>query len=163
MTSALRAVSSAVQTMSGEVGMTHRFIVSIDSGRYDLGSWSRVSGLTVSWSVASYRPGDNNDTWICPGPKRYPNIKLSRAACADSQVVQTWLRETTRNHTPLTGSIKMLDWMAMTIVEWKLKHFFPVGWSIADFDATGARPAVETLEIAHTGFLDDDMNFGGAR
>ncbi len=163
MTSAIRLAARASGELFNEVGMTHRFVVAIDSGAYDLGSWSKVTGLTVTWAVCSYRPGDTNDQWICPGPTRYPNIRLSRAACADSRIVQRWLQETSRRHVPLTGSVRMLDWTAMPIVEWRLKHFFPVGWAIADFDSTGARPAVETLDLAHTGFLDDEMSYGGAR
>lgn len=162
MTSAIiRAANVASQGLFNEVGMSHRFVVAIDRGEYDLGSWSKVSGLNVTWSVCTYRPGDTNDVWISPGQTRYPNIRLTRAACTDSQIVQRWLCETSRHHKPLSGSVKMLDWMMLTVVEWKLKHFFPVGWSIADFDATGARPAVETLDLAHTGFLDDEQSYGG--
>jgi phage tail-like protein len=162
MTSAIRRIANKASEIEfNEVGMSHRFVVAIDSGRYDLGSWSKVSGLNVTWSVCTHRPGDGNEVWICPGATRYPNIRLSRAACSDSQIVQQWLCDTSRAHQPLSGSVKMLDWSLETVVEWKLKQFFPVGWAISDFESTGARPAVETLDLAHTGFLDDEIAFRG--
>jgi phage tail-like protein len=147
----------AAEFLFGEVGMTHRFLVQIDEGRYDLGDWSRAAGLSVTWGRVEYRAGESNQLWIAPGNTSYTNIKLSRAACSDSQTVQRWLVATSKQNVPLSGAIRMVDFLGITVVEWKLKQFFPIGWSIVDFDASGAKAAVETLELAHTGFLDDEQ------
>jgi phage tail-like protein len=152
-------VGKAAEFLFGEVGMTHRFQVSIDHANYDLGDWAKVSGLSVTWTRAEYRAGNSNQVWLAPGNASYKNVELSRAACSDSQTVQNWLNATTLNNQALSGTITMLDFIGSTVVEWKLKQFFPIGWSIVEFDASGARAAVETLTLAHTGFLDDEITY----
>jgi phage tail-like protein len=157
---ALNPVGKAAEFLFGQVGMTHRFVVQIDQMTYDLGDWSRVSGLGVTWTPVAFRTGDSNQTWIAAGNATYQNISLSRAACSDSETVQNWLKSTSRSNAALSGAIKMTDFLGMTVVEWKLKEFFPIGWKIVEFDASGSKAAVETLDLAHTGFLDDEMKYG---
>ena len=139
-----------------QVSMTHHFVVLIDNPTYDLGTWYRVSGLQVKWQRCDYRVGDRgNQLWVLPGNTEYPTIKLSRAACADSQVVQAWLASTSLNPVPHSGVIMLMDY-GIPVVHWRLNEFFPIAWQIVDFDANAAKPAVETLELAHTGFLYDE-------
>ncbi|HEX3650707.1 MAG TPA: phage tail protein [Pseudonocardiaceae bacterium] len=146
------------ELFSGVVGMNHRFAVKIDPSQFDLGSWASASGLSVRWNVAEYKSGDKpNYSWILPGTTKYENIKLRRAACSDSATVQQWLASTSKDPAPLSGSVQLLDWLGFAVVEWRLKEFFPIGWSITEFDASAAKPALETLELAHTGFLFDDQ------
>jgi phage tail-like protein len=140
------------------VGMTHHFSVIIDNPAFDLGTWSRASGLQVSWNVCEYRVGDHgNKCWVAPGTTKYQNIKLSRAACLDSQIVQLWLAVTSNNPTPLSGTIMLVVMGGIPLVQWRLNEFFPIGWSISDFDADQGRAAIETLELAHGGFLFDEF------
>lgn len=148
--------TKAAEFLFDQVAMTHRFVVRIDLSKYDLGTWSRVSGLTVSWNKHSYRPGSSNDEQVFPGNISYTTIKLERAACSSSAVVQDWLRETSRCHVPLSGAIHMVDFAGLPVITWDLKQFFPISWSIGEFNSTGAKPAVEVLELAHTGFLHDE-------
>lgn len=140
-----------------QVSMTHRFVVRIDKTKYDLGTWTKVTGLQVSWSKHVYRYGESNDELLFPGNASYPSIKLSRAACSDSATVQSWLRDTSGRHQPLSGGLYMLDYLGAPVITWELKQFFPIAWSISDFDSTSAKPMIETLELAHTGFLDDEV------
>lgn len=142
---------------TSQVGMTHRFQVRIDNTTYELGSWSKVSGLNVQWARITYRAGENNDTVVIPGNVSYSTIKLSRAACSDSDTVQKWLVSTSRQHQPLSGAIVMIGHDNKTaVITWELKRFFPIGWSISDFDSSSSRAAIENLELAHTGFLHDE-------
>jgi phage tail-like protein len=144
------------EALTGQVGMTHRFVVAIDEGPYDLGSWTKVTGLTVKWDKHTYRPGSANAETILPGNVSYSDITLSRAACADSKKVQSWLVATTRTSNRHSGAIHMVDHNGTFTVTWQLKEFFPIGWQITEFDAGAARPALETLTLAHNGFLDDE-------
>lgn len=146
-------LNKGAEFLFGEVGMSHRFTFTVDKGNYELGTWSKVTGLSVNWEMCTYRHGGKDDIWISPGQPKYPNIRLSRAACSDSETVQQWLSEALRERIPQSGSVMMLDWMGTTIVEWKMDHFFPCGWAIDDFNANGPKPLMETLDIAHTGFL----------
>lgn len=146
-------LNKGAEFLFGEVGMSHRFTFSVDKSKYDLGTWSKVGGLTVNWEMCQYRSGDSTALWLGPGVPKYSAIKLSRAACSDSETVQDWLKDTLHQGKPLSGAVKMLDWLGTTIVEWTLDTFFPCAWTITEFDASGAKPAVETLDIAHTGFI----------
>ena len=49
----------------------------------------------------------------------------------------------------------LMDYGGVPVVQWRLNEFFPIAWSVVDFDADQAKPAIETLELAHTGFLYD--------
>jgi phage tail-like protein len=151
-------LTSTLATAFLPVGMAHRFVVSIDYPEYDLGTWSRVSGLQVSWNVCEYRVGDQgNQSWVIPGTTKYSNIKLSRAACADSQTVQMWLAQTSANPAPLSGAITLvMPTSLIPIAQWRLNEFFPIAWSISDFDADQGKTAIETLELTHGGFLFDE-------
>ncbi|MFE8977716.1 phage tail protein [Streptomyces cyaneofuscatus] len=142
----------------GSVSMAHRFSVAIDRSHYELGDWASASGLHVSWHIAEYRAGDSwNHPLIFPGVPQYQRIKLSRAACQDSQVVQEWLTETAMRNEPLTGAVSLVNWQGVRTVTWELKEFFPTAWGINEFSAAQGSVAMETLEIVHTGFLDDDF------
>jgi phage tail-like protein len=149
-------------------GLSHRFVVAIDNQAYNFGSWAKVTGLSVKWDVCEYRTGDaGNAVWVAPGLTRYERIKLSRAVCLDSIVVQQWLEQTSKYVKPLSGSIQLLAappaglnlpfGLSIPIVTWSLKEFFPVGWSVTDLQTAGsASVLIETLELAHNGFLGDE-------
>ncbi|WBQ06496.1 phage tail protein [Kribbella sp. CA-293567] len=154
MAPSLRSVGKGLELLTGQVGMSHRYVIDIDRSGYQLGSWSKAGGLAVSWQRHTYRPGGATHLTIVPGDVSYPNISLSRAAGADSGRVQEWLVTVTRDRTPLSGAIYLVDFLGMPVVTWKLREFFPIGWRLTEFDSGGSRPAIEVLELAHTGFLD---------
>jgi phage tail-like protein len=152
---------SAVQQLIGPpaVGMSHHFAVLIDDVKYHLGDWARVSGLSVSWQQLRHRAGDSRNRTVClPGATSYEPIMLSRAASVYSRVVQYWLAQTSKNPKPQSGEIQLVDFAGLAIVQWRLEEFFPLAWSVDAFDAAGAKPVIETLTLAHTGFLDDDIS-----
>lgn len=142
-------------------GNSGRFLMVIDKFDYDLGAWSKVNGLGVTFDTCEYRVGDETGVWSMPGLAKYSKISLSRATCFESRTVQEWLTETSKKPEPLSGSIKLLDWTGIPIVEWTLKAFYPVGWKIGDLDPKAQNVVVETLDIAHTGFLEDDQTLFG--
>ena len=148
-----------VNNLTDSVAMSHHYSVLIDNALYHFGDWSKVSGLSVHWQVCTLRAGDQgNAGWQFPGTTSYEPITLSRAACADSRTVQFWLTQTSRNPRPQSGTIQLVDFLGTPLVQWRLAEFFPVGWSIESFDAAAGRPAVETLKLAHNGFLGDEIS-----
>lgn len=144
-----------MEMLTGSVSMNHHFVVRIDRSSYDLGSWQSASGLSVKWTRCEYRTGDQgNQVWIWPGATQsYSNIKLSRAACSDSETVQQWLAATSAKPEPYSGAVQLMDWLGFKVVEWVFTCLFPVGWDISGFNAADGKPAIESLELAHTGFL----------
>ncbi len=139
------------------VGMAMRFAVTIDEGKYDLKSWSKAAGLEVGWDLVEYRAGDNrNDRWYYPGLTKYPTIKLERAATIDgTEAVKEWLNSNSFAHKPQSGSVVLHDAHVDPVSKWDLRHVIPVKWSVSGFEATSSKVALETLELAHLGFLDE--------
>jgi phage tail-like protein len=144
---------------SPAVSMSHHYTVLIDNVAYDLGGWSRAGGLQVTWHQLEHREGDQgNYVHYLPGATTYEPITLSRAASAYSRMVQLWLVQTSRFPSPQSGTIQLVDCTGVALVQWRLTEFFPISWSIDTFDAAAAKPAIETLKLAHTGFLEDDLS-----
>jgi phage tail-like protein len=144
---------------TSKIALANRFHVVMDEGDHDLGSWSKVDGLDVTWDVAEYRAGDiGNHRWFYPGNTKYSSIRLTRAACPDSMKVKQWLSQTSFNHKPHGGKLELCDASGAPVAHWELKQVLPVKWSIVSFDATASQVAVETLELHHLGFLDDEVS-----
>lgn len=138
--------------------MSHRFLVNIDHKDYSLGNWQKVSGLSVKWEACPFRAGDQgNALWIYPGLTKYENIKLTRPVSADSNKTQDWLTATSTKMTPMSGSIQLCGSDATVLVTWTIPQFFPVSWAISEFTADTGKVITETLELAHTGFLPDQV------
>lgn len=142
-----------------KLGMANRFTIVIDKSTYDLGSWAQAEGLDVKWDIAEYRAGDNgNDRWFFPGNTQFSIVRLTRAATAqDSPTVKKWLSETQFGWQPISGKITLFDSHAEPVLDWTLRNVMPVRWAITNFDAGASKVATETLELAHTGFLDDSQ------
>jgi phage tail-like protein len=139
-----------------KLGLANRFTVTIDFATYNLGSWAQADGLDVKWDVAEYRAGDNgNSRWYFPGNTQYSTIRLTRAACEDSQKVKKWLSDTSFTWKPYSGKIVLHDSAGAPVMDWELQQVMPVKWSISGFDAGASKVATETLELAHLGFLED--------
>ncbi|MEY9930886.1 phage tail-like protein [Catenulispora sp. GP43] len=157
--SALSGAEGAQTTLESFVGMGHRYAVLIDNIAYHIGDWAKVTGLQVSWKRIDYRVGDQgNKICVLPGATEYPVIALSRAASPYSRVVQHWLTQTSKSPKPQSGTIQLVDFAGLPLVQWRLNEFFPIKWSIGDLDAAAGKPAIETLELAHTGFLEDAIS-----
>ncbi|MEV7418824.1 phage tail protein [Streptomyces sp. NPDC089919] len=140
------------------LALANRFSVVVDNGEYDLGSWAQVQGLDVQWKMADYRAGDSgNDRWFFPGFTEYTPLKLTRAACSDSEKVKDWLNCNSFSSKGNTGEIILMDPHNKKVISWTMRRIVPVKWSITSFEAGQSKVALETLELQHLGFLDDDI------
>ncbi|WP_158893768.1 phage tail protein [Amycolatopsis anabasis] len=143
---------------STKVAMANRFKVTMTGkSEYDLGSWAKVEGLDVTWEVAEYRAGDaGNDRWYFPGNTKYTNVKLSRAVSDETQKVKQWLDKTSFETELFVATVALftIDYTS-PLSDWELRDVMPVKWSITGMDAGASQVALETLELAHRGFLND--------
>lgn len=140
------------------IGMANRFKVKVTGGP-DLGSWQKAEGLDVSWEVAEYRMGDaGNMRWFAPANTKYNPVTLTRAAEAgDSGKVRDWLNNNSFAHKAGKEiQIVLEDSNKKPVMEWHLKNVMPRKWSINSMDAGSSQVAIETLQLEHEGFLDDD-------
>jgi phage tail-like protein len=146
------------------VGLSHKFVVRVGQD-LDLGHWTKAEGLEVSFEVAEYRSGDLwNRRMIAPALPKYGNIKLSRVATqGGAETVRKWLKiasngmATGTTPQPLSYIVVQLrDGHNQPVHTWGLRDPVPVKWRIGAFDAKTSGVAVEELEFAYDGFLDDD-------
>jgi phage tail-like protein len=134
------------------------FDVAIDG--HELGFWSKADGLSVKFELAEYRAGDgNNHRWIDAAFTTYSNVKLGRPTTLKyTKQIMDWLRITQFKSKKVTASIKGYPFWHnkrdnSLAVEWRLQGVLPVAWSGPVFDRQGGAVAMETLELAHEGFL----------
>ncbi|MDT4917764.1 MAG: hypothetical protein QOI15_2878 [Pseudonocardiales bacterium] len=143
-----------------KIGLANRFHVTVDQGNWNLGSWQKCEGLDVTWDMPDYRAGDDgNMRWFFPGNTKYKPIKLIRAAAAgDSDTVRKWLNTNAWTQADSRGGIHIVlyDSNGDQITFWDLKAALPKAWSINAMDAGASQVAIETLEIDHQGWLDDE-------
>jgi phage tail-like protein len=147
-------------------GLQMRFKLVLEAGLKglgDLGSWTKIEGLDVTWDVCEYRAGDaGNFRWYVPGITKYSDLKLTRAVTLDdTPKVKKFLDNTSfkyKDYRGSTGSLAILGPDHQEVMKWKLEQVMIKKWSITGFNASTSGIATETLDVVHLGFLEDDVS-----
>ena len=138
---------------NASLGLETRFKVVVDG--IDLGGWHSCKGLAVNFHLEPIEEGGEYGFkhWL-PGCLDYPTIKLERAMTAsDAPRVQQWLASKIDNFDGGTAQITLLDSRGASVHTWSLRNVHPMSWTGPNLEASSARVATETLELAHEGFL----------
>ncbi len=123
-------------------------------GAVDLGSFTTCDGLACEVQYEEHWEGGlNAHPWILPSRLRYSNIVLTRPLTASTVSLGLWLRSQVVQAAPTIGQISALAPDRSLIARWSLDRVLPVRWQGPSFTAEASRPAMETLELAHHGFL----------
>ena len=133
-------------------GITHFFSVSIDS--VDLGQWTKMDGIGMY--IEKTDRGDSAMSVFqhhLPGAMKYNDITFTRPVSPDSAAVTAWLSAYHLLPVPTAGQIVCLDQTGSIVMMWEMMGVTPVKWSGPSMDANTASPAMESLTIAHMGFL----------
>jgi phage tail-like protein len=154
------------------LALTARFHVKISG--FDLGGWARCQGLQVKFNPEPIKEGGNYQYEpILQGHIQYPNVTLTRAMTKDqTEQVQSWLKKQAKDWIDSlssgssalrrmvgmdgsggTATITLYDAKAQQVCSWTLRNVYPASWKGPDLDASTLGVAVETLELAHEGFL----------
>ncbi len=135
-------------------GLAARFQVTIDG--QDLGSWSTCKGLEVDFQHETYTElGNNQFIHYLPRAAKYTHITLERACTAEeSTALQRWLSKVAMQPSRGTASITLHDAHQGDVITWTLTDVFPAKWTGPQLDAGANKMAMETLVLAHAGFLD---------
>ncbi|MPZ84786.1 MAG: hypothetical protein GEV28_32145 [Actinophytocola sp.] len=144
-----------------KIGLGNRFKVKVTPGGWDLGSWAKADGLDVSWEVPEYRSGESwNQRFFAPANTKYTAVKLTRAAAAgDTETVKKWLEKNSTTHDlGAEVQIALCDSVGDKVMAWDLKNVVVKKWSVTSMDAGSSTVAVETLELEHEGFLNDEWS-----
>src|SRR6266508_2266367 len=133
-----------------EFALALRFHVVIDN-HGSLGSWSKCDGLTVEYE--DQEGGQNDYVHRLPGRCKYQNVKLTRPLDKNAADVASWVAGQRQKVDRSNAEIAVLDPAGEVVAKWNLDAVFPVKWTGPSLDATGNQIAIETLELAHNGFL----------
>lgn len=135
------------------VGLTNLFHAKIDM--VDVGWWSELSGLKAKYEIEEYKEGGNNFfTHKFPGRLEYDNIELKRPFDRDqSAKLWGWFASLMgQSAVRSTATVIAYDYELGVVATWSFIDVVPVKWKGPDFNAEGAKVAMEQLEFAHHGF-----------
>ncbi len=168
---------------SGELhGLTPAFKVTVGAdgsatntqyaGISDLGFWSSCKGLKVSWDVQTIKTGNYSQRTanLVLGVK-YDNLVLKRGMSKAAWIgkdtqsgMRQWLKKMSAAPTQYDGpdytnlpnvTITLYDVWFQAVAVWVFRECYPVAWEGPDLDASTKNVALETLTLAHTGWLTD--------
>ena len=129
------------------------FSVKLDG--LDLGMWTEVAlgGMTLAIEERK-EGGASSVVHQLRGQLQYEPIKLSRVVTDATSSIGSWFRgqagETRRMH----GEIVVYASSGEPMQRWSFIEAVPVRWTIPAMRSGDLAAVVETLEIAHQGFVD---------
>jgi phage tail-like protein len=119
-----------------------------------LGLWTKCEGLGIEYDVLEYKEGGQNGfIHRLPGRAKYANLKLTRPIDKQSTRVAEWIASLQGEATRETAEISVLDPAGEVVATWNLAGIFPTKWTGPALDVAGNQVAIETLELAHNGFM----------
>ena len=127
-----------------------RFEINLDD--LHVAGFSEVSGLSVELEPQEYAEGGiNTHMHKFPGRAKQSNITLKRGI-VDRKMWDWFYAFTLGKGKSRTMSILLRDPSGdQVVMEWQVKHAFPMKWSGPELNATQNSVAIESLELAHEG------------
>lgn len=119
-----------------------------------IASFSEVSGLQAETEIEEYHEGGrNNYVHKLPKVTKFPNLVLKRGI-TDSTELWQWHKDVINGKIERRNfSLILFDLTGVNQRRWDFTGAYPVKWVGADFKADSNTVAVETLELAHNGYL----------
>ena len=134
-------------------GTSPRFSIEVDGTI--LASFSDCSGLSATISTEKLEEGgSNHTTYKFPGRADYSNITLKHGVTHSADLFNWFLKVLRREpgiRKPV--SIKLLNSQLEELQSWHFVDAFPVKWDGPSLQAGANSIAVESIELAHNGFL----------
>ncbi len=129
------------------------FVVTIDN--MSLGAFNSCDGLGCEVVMEQREEGGNNGyVWQLPTRIKFSTIKLGRPVTADTAKVAAWFASVATGVKGKTGQIKAMTADGTVIAQWGLLGVLPVRWTGPSLNAESPKVAMETIEIAHHGFVE---------
>ena len=133
--------------------LNYNFLIEVDN--LIVGGFSEVSGLQVEVQTEDYREGGVNEyIHKLAGPARYNSNLILKRGITDSATLWEWQMDV------VYGIVERKD---VTVIlqdaaqnekwRWIFYEAYPVKWSGPDMRAASPEVALETLELAHKGFM----------
>lgn len=120
----------------------------------DLGMWTEAALGTMTLSVTPQKEGGTTSVvHQLRGHIEYETIKLSRVVDGTSSI-GSWFRKQAAEARRMHGEIVVYGPGNQWVQRWNFIEAMPVRWSIPTMRSGDNGLIVETLEIAHQGFVD---------
>ncbi|MFE6692121.1 phage tail protein [Streptomyces sp. NPDC057743] len=133
----------------------HSDLFRLDVGMYELGSFTSCNGLSCSMVTETRSEGGlNTRVHQLPSHLEYGNVTLSRPLTQLTPALWLWIRAQALRRVPMMAQLAALGPDRRPLVCWTLTGVVPVRWSGPSFDTASSGAALETLEIAHDGFVE---------
>ncbi|MFK7880965.1 phage tail protein [Roseobacter sp.] len=119
-------------------------------------AFQEVSGLDIETQPLEYRAGNNPvfSTIKMPGMLKTGNITMKKGVFVKDNAIWDWFAEIKMNTIKRKAlTISLLDEAQAPTMVWKVQNAFPVKVTGTDLKAEGNEVAVESIEIAHEGFV----------
>ncbi len=123
------------------------FVLRVDG--IDLGSFTKLEGLSAQYKVEEYwEGGENGYVHHLPGSLSFSNLRLTRAIDGSTPSLGKWFAESTDGITRHTATVEAWDTAGNTIAKWELAGVVPVKWSGPTLSVEGQAVLLETFELA---------------
>jgi len=130
------------------------FGVTIDDN--DLGWFNTCEGLGVEVVIEQREEGGNNGfVWQLPTRIKFGNVKLSRPVGKNSWKLTAWLCSFANGVQQQTATITAMTLDLNPVASWSLGGVIPVRWTGPSLNPDSPKVAMETVELAHHGFLPE--------
>lgn len=121
----------------------------------DLGMWTEVTLGGMSLSIEPQKEGGSTGVvHQLRGPLQYEPIRLSRILGQGSASIGTWFRTQATEARRMHGEIVVYGANGERVQRWGFIEAIPIRWSVPTMRSGDQAVVVETLEIAHQGFVD---------
>ncbi len=121
--------------------------------------FTEVTGLTLETEVIEYREGNSPEynKVKMPGLRKFSNITLKRGTFAGDNDYYNWFNTVQMNTIERRDiTISLLNEKHEPVVVWKVKSAWPVKVQSPDLKSDANESAIESIEIAHEGFVIDN-------
>jgi phage tail-like protein len=127
---------------------------SVNVGGNELGAFNTCDGLGCEVVMEQREEGGNNGfVWQLPTRVKYTNVKLTRPVGPDSAKLTKWIASFASGVERKTATISARTADLEVVATWNLDGVIPVRWSGPSLNPDSPKVAMETIELAHHGFL----------
>ncbi|WP_136709749.1 phage tail protein [Agromyces sp. H66] len=142
-----------------EIAVGVHYLVHLDE--HDLGDFASCDGLGVEVVLESREEGGNNGfVWQFPTRLKYPNIKLTRPVSKETaDTIVNWVMAAVSGTSRGTGHIEVRSADNEPVATYDLHDVIPVRWTGPSLNADQPKVLMETLEIAHHGFVKTSSKY----
>ena len=133
----------------------YNFLLEIDNiGR---AGFRECSGLDSAQDPVEYREGNEKPLTArkLPGLVKYANITLKWGISDDNELFEWRTKAVNGEVERKNGSVILLDDTGEEKMRWNFRDGWPTKWTGPSLNATGNEVAIETLEIAHEGWIKE--------